>query len=97
MTVKEIFNGLEQVTNMEELSDFIKKNKPRPVNSPRPEEVKRKIGASSGRKVYCIETDKVYDSVGHAANVLGIKYCQSVYQAATKGGVASGYHFEYVE
>lgn len=96
MTTKELFERLEKITSMEELSEFILNNKPRDPRSPRPKEVKRRIGASLGRKVYCFETDTIYDSVGHAADELGIKYHQNVSTAAAKGGTTHGYHFKYM-
>lgn len=92
MTKKGLAEKLRQITDMKELSEFIDQLEKRE----RSQEVKRKIGATKGRKVYCPETDTTYDSIGHAADVLGIKYHQSVSTAATHGGTTNGYHFKYV-
>lgn len=98
MTKKELCERLKQIENMEELNQFIEEVESSIKNpgEPMPDSIRRKIGIANGRKVKCVETGKVYDSVGHAASELGIKYCQSVWQAAVKGGTTHGYHFKYV-
>jgi len=90
MTNKELVEKLKQINSMSELQLFILSLEGRPT------EVKRRIGSTMGRKVYCFETDTIYDSIGHAADALGIKFHQNISTAATKGGSTHGYHFKYV-
>lgn len=96
MTQKELYERLQQISSMEELEEFRDEVYKNMVYSRlKPKEIRRKIGATMGRRVYCYETDTVYISIGHAADELGLR-SQNISTAATKGGTTHGYHFKYV-
>lgn len=48
------------------------------------------------KRVRCVETGNVYDSVLDCSNALGIPRC-SVYKAIYRGIAASGLHFDYID
>ena len=61
------------------------------------EEAKRKIGEAGRIPIYCVELDKVFDSIKQASEELGL-YATSI-TAVCRGRqkTCGGYHFKYVD
>lgn len=55
----------------------------------------KKIAYKNGKKVRCIETNKVYYSISEASRATGITYSNIVYVCQGKYNQAKGYHFKY--
>lgn len=55
----------------------------------------KKIARKIGRKVKCLETDVIYDSISEAARATGITYSNIAAVCQGKYKQAKGYHFRY--
>lgn len=51
----------------------------------------------SARKVRCVETGRLFTSLGDAARTLGLKSGNSIKRAIDRCGTSGGYHWEYVD
>lgn len=54
-----------------------------------------KIAKKNGRRVRCLETDTVYDSVAKAAEATGISHSNIVYVCQGEFKQIKGFHFKY--